>query len=118
MAVFGLDFGTTNSLAAYIEGDQAVALLDRGRPHPSIVWYHGAECVVGREAKEQLPERAMGVVGDFVRSPKRYLGKGETIYIAGRILKPAQIVAEIVSHTTAARAVPAACLGTDSNGPS
>ena len=98
MAVFGLDFGTTNSLAAYIEGDQAVALLDQGRPHPSVVWYHGTECVVGRKAKTQLSERAVGVVGDFVRSPKRYLGTGESIHVAGRILKPAEVVAEIVRY--------------------
>ena len=99
MAVFGLDFGTTNSLAAYVEGDQAVALLDRhGRPHPSVVWYHGSECVVGREAKAQLSELSRGVVGDIVRSPKRYLGTGESIHVAGRTFRPAEIVAEIVRH--------------------
>ena len=84
MAVFGLDFGTTNSLAAYVEGDEAVPLLDlEQRPHPSVVWYHGTECVVGRAAKVQLSERAVGVVGDIVRSPKRYLGMGESVHVAG-----------------------------------
>ena len=80
MAVFGLDFGTTNSLVAYVEGDQAVALLDRQeRPHPSVVQYHGTECVVGRDAKAQLSKRTAGIVGDIVRSPKRYLGTGQSI---------------------------------------
>ena len=97
MAVFGLDFGTTNSLAAYVEGDEAVPLLDpEQRPHPSVVWYHGTECVVGKAAKAQLSERAVGVVGDIVRSPKRYLGMGETVYVAGRSLRPTEIVAEIL----------------------
>ena len=99
MAVFGLDFGTTNSLVAYVESDAAVALLDRqGRPHPSVVWYHGAECVVGREAKVQLSELTQGVVGDIVRSPKRYLGTGEYLNVLGRTLRPADIVAEIFKY--------------------
>ncbi len=99
MAVFGLDFGTTNSLAAYVEGDEAVPLLDlEQRPHPSVVWYHGTECVVGRAAKVQLSERAVGVVGDIVRSPKRYLGMGESVHVAGRTLRPTEIVAEILRY--------------------
>ena len=99
MAVFGLDFGTTNSLAAYVEGDQAVALLDRQeRPHPSVVQYHGTECVVGRDAKAQLSERTGGIVGDIVRSPKRFLATGQSIPVAGRTLRPAEVVAEIFQH--------------------
>ena len=99
MAVFGLDFGTTNSLAAYVEGDEAVPLLDREqRPHPSVVWYHGTECVIGRDAKVQLSERALGVVGDIVRSPKRYLGTGESVHVAGRTFRPAEIVAEVLRY--------------------
>lgn len=96
MAVFGLDFGTTNSLAAYVEGDQAVALLDRQeRPHPSVVQYQGTDCIVGSEAKAQLSDRTPGIVGDIVRSPKRYLGTGQSIPIAGRTLRSSEIVAEI-----------------------
>ena len=99
MAVFGLDFGTTNSLAAYVEGDEAVPLLDlEERPHPSVVWYHGTECVVGTAAKVRLSKRAVGVVGDIVRSPKRYLGTGESIHVAGQTLRPTEIVAEILKY--------------------
>ena len=99
MAVFGLDFGTTNSLAAYVEDDEAVSLLDREeRPHPSVLWYHGTECVVGRDAKVQLSERALGVVGDVVRSPKRYLGTGGSIHVAGRTFRPTEIVAEFFRY--------------------
>ena len=45
VASFGLDFGTTNSLVAYIAPDPESGtllpnfLLDGGRPHPSVVWY-------------------------------------------------------------------------------
>ena len=99
MAVFGLDFGTTNSLVAYVEDNKAQALLDRHHlPHPSVVWYHGTECVVGRDAKEQLSERSVGVVGDIVRSPKRYLGTGESIHVAGRSFRSAEVVAEILGY--------------------
>ena len=99
MAVFGLDFGTTNSLAAYVEGDQAVALLDRhARPHPSVVQYHGTACVVGKAAKAQLSDRTRSIVGDIVRSPKRFLGTGESIPIAGQARRPSEVVAEIFRY--------------------
>ena len=36
--IFGIDFGTTNSLAAVAVGGRALALVDlvTGRPHPSV----------------------------------------------------------------------------------
>ena len=98
MAVFGLDFGTTNSLAAYVEDDEAVPLLDDERPHPSVLWYHGAEPVVGRDAKTRLSELRLGVVGDVVRSPKRYLGTGESIYVAGRTFKATEVVGHFLKY--------------------
>ena len=59
--IFGLDFGTTNSVASFIQrnpdkqGHHANVLTDRqGRPHPSVVWYNGAETIVGRQAKEHM----------------------------------------------------------------
>lgn len=39
--VLGLDFGTTNSLAAYIDHEKRVRALtniEDDRPHPSAVW--------------------------------------------------------------------------------
>lgn len=43
IVTFGIDFGTTNSLAARIVRDRPLALVDigSGRPHPSVVWYTG-----------------------------------------------------------------------------
>src|SRR5688500_11727165 len=99
MARFGLDFGTTNSLAAVVEGGRARALVDKDdRPHPSVVWYHGSQHIVGREAKAQLERHAVGVIGDFVRSPKSYLGTEDKIHVAGRALAPSEVVAEILKH--------------------
>lgn len=102
MAVFGLDFGTTNSLVAYVdvEGDEAVPLLDRGNPlpDPSVLWYHGTECVAGKDAKDRLTRPVLGVSGDVVRSPKRYLGIGTPIHVAGRVLTPAEIVADFFRY--------------------
>jgi molecular chaperone DnaK (HSP70) len=73
--------------------DRATAL-----PHPSVVWYPGAEVVVGRRAKQQLADQTIGVVGDVVRSPKRYLGTGETFSVAGIRRTPADVVAEIIAY--------------------
>jgi molecular chaperone DnaK (HSP70) len=98
VAVFGLDFGTTNSLAAYVEDGKAVSILERERPHPSVVWYHGSERKVGRSAKKLLSDLAVGVTGDIVRSPKRYLGSGEMIYVGGRARAPHEVVGDVLSH--------------------
>ncbi len=54
--IFGIDFGTTNSLAAIAVGGRALALVDRVtlRPHPSVIWYRGSDIVVGREARQNM----------------------------------------------------------------
>lgn len=97
--VIGLDFGTTNSLLALVQGDQALSLTDQsGLPHPSVVWYSGTEVVVGRRAKQQLADPTVGVSGDVVRSPKRYLGTGETFSVAGMRRAPSDVVAEIIEY--------------------
>lgn len=98
--IFGLDLGTTNTLAAvhYAGEDQPRPFLDRGRPHPSVVRYHGAQVVVGREARDQLDAPEVGVIGDFVRSPKRFLGKGMDLTVGGVARDPSEVVAEILRH--------------------
>lgn len=91
--VFGLDFGTTNTLAATVAAGRAVTFGDdEGRPHPSVVLYHGAETIVGREAKDQLAESGAGVIGDAVLSPKGQLGTGHSIHVAGAQREPREIV--------------------------
>ena len=103
--IFGLDFGTTNSVAAFIQrnpdkkGYHASVLTDRqGRPHPSVVWYNGAETVVGRQAKEHMGQLGLGVFGDVVRSPKMYLGSTTGIHVGGVNRPAAEIVADILRY--------------------
>jgi len=85
--VFGLDFGTTNSLLSVIGQDGRPIHLtdDRDRPHPSVIWYRGGEIVVGRNAREHLDFGTDAITGSFVRSPKRLLDHDAPIHVAGRI---------------------------------
>jgi molecular chaperone DnaK len=106
--IFGLDFGTTNSVAALIQrnpdnkGHHAHVLTDtQGRPHPSVVWYNGANVVVGRMAKDQMSQLGLGVFGDIVRSPKMYLGAMTGIHVGGVNRPAADVVAEVLRHVRA-----------------
>jgi molecular chaperone DnaK len=104
--VFGLDFGTTNSLVSFVQEDRE---LDRsvsrplmhladGRPHPSVVWYSAERPIVGREARDQMSELGIGVFGDIVRSPKRYLG-GQVPIVIGDVPRSAvDVVGEVLSY--------------------
>jgi molecular chaperone DnaK len=96
--IVGLDFGTTNSLVSVVVGDRALALTDQvhgNMPHPSAVWFHGSEVIVGREAKAQLAEPALGVVGGIVRSPKAFLGRGENVTVDGVSRSPSDVVGQV-----------------------
>ena len=101
-ATFGLDFGTTNCVAAYIGPDLETkrntphVLTQDGRPHPSVVSYAGAEPVVGREAKNQLNELKLGVSDDIVRSPKMYLGSRTGIHVGGVTRQAVDVVADVL----------------------
>ena len=77
MSMVGFDFGTTNSLISIIEGDgRATHFLDeRNRPIPSAAGYEGTRKILGRAAKERLSEAGLGVHGNIVRSPKKFLGR-------------------------------------------
>lgn len=97
--VFGLDLGTTNTIAAVRFGSETKVhpFLDGGRPHPSVVRYNGNTAEAGRVARDQLDAPVVGVIGDFVRSPKRYLGKGD-LYVGGVARDPATVVADLLRH--------------------
>lgn len=103
-SIFGLDFGTTNSVATIIgrpaAGGQEHPLVltnrDDNRPHPSVVWYRGTDTVVGRKAKAQLNQLGLGVFGDIVRSPKIYLGSPVGLSVGG-VNRPAMdVVADVL----------------------
>jgi molecular chaperone DnaK len=106
-ATFGIDFGTTNSLIALIGQDPVTkravtrVLLQDGRPHPSVVSYRGAEAVVGQQAKDQLHEVGLGVFGDVVRSPKRFLGSPTGIYVGGVTRQAVDVAADVLRYLRA-----------------
>src|SRR5260370_1268259 len=96
--VFGLDFGTTNSLAAFIQNGQPLSLLEENLPHPSVVWFNGSEIVVGRRAKQHLSQTGAAILGDLVRSPKAFLGSGGNIHVGGIDRSPRDVISEIFKH--------------------
>jgi molecular chaperone DnaK len=101
--VFGLDFGTTSTLASRIVvRDGAPAVIDypdeSGAPHPSVVAYPGDRVLVGREAYALLDRADSGVIGDAVRSPKSYLGTGTRLTVAGIARQPRELVAQVIKH--------------------
>jgi molecular chaperone DnaK len=101
--IVGLDFGTTNSLVSFVLGDRATALTDKSNdlPHPSVVWFHGSEVVVGRRAKSQLGEGANGFAAGIVQSPKAFLGRGESLIVSGVARSASDIVAEVFGYLRA-----------------
>lgn len=105
--IFGIDFGTTNSLAAIVVGDRALSLVDSstGRPHPSVIWYRGADIVVGSEARKNMDITETGAPAGFVRSPKMSLRREGPIFVDGRPVEPTDAVAEVLRHLKADAAI-------------
>ena len=96
--VLGLDFGTTNSVAAYVDQDRRVRALtniEDDRPHPSTVWYRAGETIVGREARSHLDAGHDAIAGAFVRSPKRLIHQDAPIDVEGTPMDPRDIVADV-----------------------
>lgn len=107
MKVFGLDFGTTNSVASVVVGTRCISLLDDNMPHPSIVCYQGDEVIVGKKAKTMLGAAGAGGVGNIVRSPKTRLGE-KSVEVDGFSYSPKEVVRDVVKHvcTDAKRQMP------------
>ncbi|MGI9279747.1 MAG: Hsp70 family protein [Endozoicomonas sp.] len=92
----GIDFGTTNSLISVVLSGQVKYFVDgKGLPHPSVVAYTGAEPLVGKRAKLQLDGVGSGVIGNVIKSPKTFLGKGG-VFVEGREYQPADIVRDLM----------------------
>ncbi|WP_170755624.1 Hsp70 family protein [Ruegeria lacuscaerulensis] len=98
--IFGIDFGTTNSLASVAIGGKVLPLVDQknGRPHPSVIWYRGAEVVVGRDARENMNVTEGGAPPGFVRSPKMALRREGPLFVDGRPVEATDAVAEVLGH--------------------
>ncbi|MFI9511267.1 Hsp70 family protein [Nocardia sp. NPDC052566] len=98
MTVVGFDFGTTNSLVSVVDDECVYDLLDEdGLPVPSVVKYEGVRTTVGREARDALDAPGLGIHGNFVRSPKTYLGD-ETITVGGVELSPIDVTYDVIDH--------------------
>ncbi|MDQ3766606.1 MAG: molecular chaperone DnaK [Actinomycetota bacterium] len=91
----GIDLGTTNSVAASLEGGEPTVIpnAEGARTTPSVVaWSRGGEILVGEVAKRQAitnPDRT-------VRSIKRQMGSDEALDIDGKGWKPQEISARIL----------------------
>src|ERR1700748_2456680 len=96
---FGIDFGTTNSIAAVCDGRtnnvRALTNLDDNLPHPSVVQYRGDEIVVGRQAKHNIHGGANVAGNEFVSSVKRKLGKSHIYSLLGERKAAWEVAADI-----------------------
>ena len=97
MAVIGFDFGTTNSLASVIIGNDVITFLEDEQPIPSVVSFEGGKVEVGRKAHDKLTSAGLGVQGSTVRSPKTLLGREEQV-IEGVRRDPVQMVEFVLHH--------------------
>lgn len=102
MTGYGIDFGTTNSVAAFSDEKTAktLALNDKATnlPHPSVVWYRPDHVEVGRNAKYQIREYSEVAGNAFVTSVKRKLGRDHAYNILGESRPAWEVASEIFGH--------------------
>ena len=93
--IVGIDFGTTNTVAAIINYSGPKIILDHegNRLTPSVVAKENGVLQVGYEAKEN--STAFGS-GNAVKEVKRKIGNDQTILLAGQQLKPYEIASLIL----------------------
>ena len=98
--IYGLDFGTTNSLASVVIDGEMLCMVNEADqlPHPSVIRYHGESVIVGRAARDSMESTKVGVVGDYVRSPKQYLGSEQKIHVGGAGRDVSDVIAELLTH--------------------
>lgn len=93
--VIGLDFGTTNTLCAWMDGDIPVIVPnDRGeRATPSVVARaDSGELLIGSSARSQ----ALADPRSALFGVKRLLGKSRTVNVAGSASTPEDMAAAII----------------------
>ncbi len=95
-ASIGIDFGTTNSLCAWMDGDRPALIQNRrgGRITPSVVAVSAkGEILVGESAKNQAlvnPENTIAGI-------KRHIGSGNFLSMGGKSWRPEELAAMILS---------------------
>ena len=97
MSILGFDFGTTNSLISYVQGEEAITILEDGQPIPSVVSFKGEKVVVGKNARQELSTPGLGVHGNIVRSPKTLLGREEQV-LDGIRHNPIKVVEHVLRY--------------------
>lgn len=97
MIGFGIDFGTTNSVAAVFNGREVTPFVDSNNlPHPSIIWYQGdSQPIVGREAKDRIRDFENTPGNKFIKSIKSQIQKEEEFEIFGKPKYTWQVASEI-----------------------
>ena len=93
--IIGIDLGTTNSEAAYIEAGKPVVIKSvEGQPYfPSVVAFtKTGEMLVGEAAKRQAVTNTEGTVQRI----KRKMGTNEKVNLRGKTYTPQQISAFIL----------------------
>jgi molecular chaperone DnaK len=97
MVGFGIDFGTTNSVAAAFNGRELTPFVDQNNlPHPSVVWYRGdSKPIVGRDAKDRIRDFENTPGNKFIRSIKSQIQKEEEFEIFGKSYYTWQVGSEI-----------------------
>ena len=93
--IIGIDLGTTNSCASFMEGGEAKVITnpEGNRTTPSVVAFKDGEIVVGEAAKRQAVTNK-----DTVSSVKRLMGSSEKISANGKTYTPQEISAMILQY--------------------
>jgi len=97
--IIGIDFGTTNSLAAFtFDGKTRIITIEDEDGVvesliPSVICKLNGDLIVGRKAKDNA---SAFTNGDGIAEIKRKIGSGEKIYFAGDYYEPFEISAIIL----------------------
>ena len=93
--IIGIDFGTTNSCVAVMEGStpKVITNPEGNRTTPSVVAFKNGERIVGDAAKRQMVTNK-----NTVYSIKRKMGTNEKVTLEGKEYTPQEISAMILSY--------------------
>ncbi|WP_253301064.1 molecular chaperone DnaK [Spiroplasma endosymbiont of Phyllotreta cruciferae] len=93
--IIGIDFGTTNSCVAVMEGNEFKVLEnpEGQRTTPSVVSFKNDEIIVGDAAKRQAVTNP-----NTISSIKRKMGTADKVHVNSKDYSPEQISAEILRY--------------------
>ncbi|MFH7830683.1 Hsp70 family protein [Bacillus luti] len=93
--IIGIDFGTTNSLAAYANNGKARTIKGGNIEHilPSVVCKYDGKLIVGKDAKDNI---SIFTGGSGIAEIKKMIGSNKTLLFDGKQMKPYEISAIIL----------------------